>query len=305
MNIKTIPSITAFHRIAHLPQPEHPLISVVDYERVNYETDEMQFSIKIEYYSIAMKRNIGAKLRFGQTTYDFDEGVMSFMAPGQVLRIEPDPVPSPNKSGYLLLIHPDFLWNSPLGKQIRKYKFFDYAIHEALFLSEREENTIVNIFQQIRGEYQNNIDQFSQELIVSQLELLLKYADRFYHRQFLTRKITGYNMLDKVTSVINDWLEDDEMMRNGLPSVEGIAAKLNLSANYLSNLLKVNTGQTTQQLIHHKLIEKAKEDLLGTSLSISEIAYQLGFEHSQSFSKLFKNKTGQSPIAFRAGFKKS
>jgi AraC-like DNA-binding protein len=171
-----------------------------------------------------------------------------------------------------------------------------------LFLSEKEEDTLADILQHIRQECQQNIDTFSKGIIVSHIETLLRYADRFYHRQFITREKDNHQILERVEHLLNDYFNNDNLISKGLPTVAYIAQALNLSPKYLSSLLKVLTGQNTQQHIHEKLIEKAKEKLSTTSLSVSEIAYELGFEHLQSFSKLFKTKTKQSPLAFRASF---
>lgn len=302
MQVIRIKSITEYHRFRGVPNPENPLISLIDYSKVKFPEDGKPVNIVMDFYSIALKRNIGGKLYYGQQVYDFDEGLMSFIAPGQVLRVEIDPDIPNNRSGYLLQIHPDFLWNSPLAKSIKKYDFFDYSINEALFLSEKEEGIIINIFENIKQEYHTNIDKFSQDLIIAQIELLLKYSDRFYNRQFLTRKISNYQLLSKVEDFLNDYFNDENLADKSLPSVQFVAEKLNVSSNYLSSLLKIYTGQTTQQHIHNKLIEKAKEKLSTTNLSISEIAYELGFEHPSSFSKLFKNKTNVSPLEFRLSF---
>lgn len=302
MQVVKIKSITEFHRFRGVSNPEHPLISLIDYSKVKFPEDGKPVNIVMDFYSIALKRDIGGKLYYGQQVYDFDEGLMSFIAPGQVLRVEIDPNAPNNRSGYLLQIHPDFLWNSPLAKTIKKYEFFDYSINEALFLSEKEEIIITNIFENIKQEYHTNIDKFSQDLIIAQIELLLKYSDRFYNRQFLTRKISNHQLLSKVEDFLNDYFRDKNLADKSLPSVQFVANKLNVSSNYLSSLLKIHTGQNTQQHIHNKLIEKAKEKLSTTDSSISEIAYELGFEHPQSFSKLFKAKTKLSPLEFRASF---
>ena len=247
-----------------------------------------------------MKRGCD-KLLYGQQKYDFDEGLMAFMAPGQILRGEEGGVPS-RLEGWMLFIHPDFLWNTPLARKIRQYDYFNYAANEALFLSDKEEVLINDIVANIQQEYHSNIDKFSQEVIIAQLELLFTYAQRFYERQFITRKITNNKVLDRFEQVLMEYFEQGELLSKGLPSVQYLASQLNMSHKYLASLLKQLTGQTTQQHIHEKLIEKAKEKLSTTDLSVSEIAYELGFEHSQSFSKLFKSKTKQSPLEFRAGF---
>lgn len=285
-----------------LPHPEHPLISVIDYSKVQYPDGEQDLKWIQDFYIIALKRNVQAKFNYGQQPYDFDSGVLSFFAPGQLLQVEIKPDVVVNQSGWLLLLHPDFLWNTPLAGQIKQYDFFQYKVNEALFLSEKEERVLAEIFLSIEREYRSNMDKFSQSLIVNQLEYLMIYADRFYNRQFLTRKITNHQILDKLEILLNNYFAGDRAIENGIPTVQFVADSLNLSANYLSTLLKVLSGQSTQQFIHDKLIEQAKEKLSSTDLSISEIAYSLGFEHSQSFSKLFKTKTNTSPVAFRSSF---
>jgi AraC-like DNA-binding protein len=298
-----IKTISEFHQLNHLPPPEHPLISVVDYAQVAAAKKENQTQSTVaDYYSIAVKRGLTGKMRYGQQEYDFDEGVMYFLAPGQVLQAIPAPGVHLQPSGWILLFHPNFLWNTPLAKTINKYEFFDYSVNEALFLSEKEETILNNIIENIRQEYNSNIDKFSQNIIISQIETLLNYSERFYQRQFITRKITNHKILNRLEDVLSEYFNSDSLSIRGLPTVQYIAGTLNVSPNYLSDLLKVLTGQSTQQHIHDKLIEKAKEKLSTTDLSISEIAYELGFEHPQSFSKLFKNKTNVSPLEFRQSF---
>ena len=239
---------------------------------------------------------------YGQQQYDFDEGVLYFMAPNQVLRVNNNPNEAWKRSGWLLLIHPDFLWNTPLATKIKQYEFFDYAVNEALFLSEKEEEILNNIIQCIRQEYHSNIDRFSQNIIISQIETLLNYSERFYQRQFFTRKITNHGILDRLEKLLGDYFNNHDLLAKGLPTVQYVAQTLHLSTGYLSSLLKVLTGQSTQQHIHDKLIAKAKEKLSTTDLSVGEIAYELGFEHPQSFNKLFKTKTNLSPLEFRQSF---
>lgn len=295
-----VKSVSEFHRLRGLPQPEHPLISVVNYADLveNSGTDGRGFIF--DYYTISLKRGVG-KMFYGQQQYDFDEGVMYFMSPGQILRVNPSNNQT-DRSGWILLVHPDFLWNTALAQQIKKYEFFDYEVNEALFLSDKEEATLNNIVQNIKQEYHSNIDQFSQNIIISQIETLLNYAERYYQRQFITRKITNHQILGKLAHLLDTYFNSGEVINNGLPTVQYIAETLHVSPSYLSSLLKTLTGQSTQQHIHDKLIEKAKEKLSTTVLTISEIAYELGFEHPQSFSKLFKTKTNLSPIEFRQSF---
>lgn len=300
-HIRRIKTISEFHEISGLPKAEHPLISLVDYGLVNYQTDEKEICWVQDFYSIGLKRNIQGKFKYGQQQYDFDEGLLSFVSPGQLVKLTVDK-PAVPPSGVLLFFHPDFLWNTPLAKNIKQYDFFGYAVNEALFMSEKEEKIIADILQNIQREYQSNIDKFSQNIIIGQIEVLLNYCDRFYERQFLTRKITNHHILEKLEEVLEKYINSDDLLNKGLPTVQYIAGELNISPNYLGSLLKTLTQQTTKQIIQDKLIQKAKEKLSITQLSVSEIAYELGFEHPQSFNKFFKKQTGQSPVEFRSSF---
>lgn len=295
-----IRTISEFHSKRGLPAPHHPLISVIDGCSVKPSDKEIFSNLILDFYTIFIRRNLCGRLKYGQQQYDFDEGIMFFIAPNQVFGIEINEHSNTSPEGWFLLIHPDFLWNSTLAKKIRRYEFFDYAVNEALFLSEKEETILNQVIQNIKQEYTSNIDKFSQGIIISQIETLLNYAERFYQRQFITRKITNHQILDGVEELLNEYFSNDQS--TGLPTVQFISEKLNVSPNYLSGLLKSLTGQSTQQLIHEKLIEKAKEKLSTTNLSVSEIAYELGFEHPQSFSKFFKIKTNLSPLTFRSSF---
>ncbi|MBT1686965.1 helix-turn-helix domain-containing protein [Dawidia soli] len=297
-----VKTLTEFHRLRGLPKPEHPLISVIDYSKIVRPPEISQVNWVLDFYNISLKRGINAKMKYGQQEYDFDEGVMFFIAPNQVFRIEAEPGATTDQSGWMLLIHPDFFWNTGLAKSVRQYEFFDYSVNEALFVSEKEETMIHQIIQNIRLEYHSNIDKFSKQIIVSHIETLLSYAERFYNRQFITREKSNHQILNRLEKLLSDYFDHEKVSAKGLPVVQDIAFALNVSPKYLSTLLKVLTGKNTQQHIHEKLIEKAKEKLSTTHLSVSEIAYDLGFEHPQSFSKLFKTKTRQSPLEFRASF---
>jgi AraC family transcriptional regulator, transcriptional activator of pobA len=295
-------TISEFHQFRQLPKPEHPLVSVINVESIKRLNHIEPVNLVLDFYCIALKRNFNGKMKYGQQEFDFDEGIMIFMAPGQVFSIELTGDESLKHSGWILYIHPDFLWHTALAQKIKQYGFFNYSVHEALFLSDKEEMAIATIMQHIAQEYHSNIDKFSQDVIIAQLELMFTYAERFYNRQFITRKITNHKILDRLESILSTYFNSDELITKGLPSVQYISDQLNVSPNYLSGLLKVLTGQSTQQHIHDKLIEKAKEKLSTTDLSVSEIAYELGFEHPQSFSKLFKTKTNLSPLDFRQSF---
>ena len=293
-----IKTISEGHRLTGMEMPKHPLISLVDISQFKNHSDV--HAVIFDFYVISIKRGCD-NLLYGQQKYDFDEGLMAFMAPGQVLRGEKGGAPA-GLEGWILFVHPDLLWNTSLAKKIKQYDFFGYTSNEALFLSEKEEHTINDIIGKIKQEYDSNIDGFSQGIIVAHLETLLSYAERFYNRQFITRKKASHQVLDEMEILLDNYFNDSDLETKGLPSVNYLADELNVSSSYLSSLLKSLTGQSTQQHIHGKLIEKAKEKLSTTTLSVSEIAYELGFEHPQSFSKLFKAKTKISPLEFRQSF---
>lgn len=299
-----IRTITEFHEFRGLPGPDHPLISVVDYSAIRHDADIKELSWTLDFYSVSIKRTSNSKIKYGQQAYDFDEGMMFFMAPGQVfsITIDPDTQKWATHSGWILLIHPDFLWNTPLAGKIKNCEFFGYSVNEALFLSEKEERILLDIIKNIEHEYRSTIDTFSQNIIISQIDTLLNYSERFYQRQFITRKIANHKILDSLEALLSAYFNSESLVTEGLPTVQQVAAQLNLSPGYLTGALKMLTGKNTQQHIHEKLIERAKEKLSTTALSVSEIAYELGFEHSQSFSKLFKNKTRLSPLEFRKSF---
>ena len=296
-----IKTISEYHQLKGLSKPEHPLVSVIHLDEMDIATTT-QTSWVFDFYSIALKRNFDAKVKYkyGQQTYDFDEGVMFFIAPNQIFSVQTDN--SYKLSGWMLLVHPDFLLQTSLVKTIKQYEYFSYLANEALYLSSKEEKIIINIFKSIQQEYVSNIDKFTQPVIINQIELLLNFSDRFYHRQFITRKINNHQILTRLEKILEEHFNNDNLIKEGLPTVQNIAKSINISPNYLSSLLKVLTGQSTQQHIHDKLIEKAKEKLSMTNLSITEIAYELGFEHSQSFSKMFKTKTNLSPMKYRQSF---
>lgn len=300
-NLIHIHTVKDFHLQNQMPEPEHPLISLVDYGALHKE--EGHFHFVQGFYSIALKKDVIGKYRYGQKSFDFDGGLMTFFAPQQVLQVvytKDDVDQSP--SGFILLIHPDFLWNTILAEKIKRYDFFGYDVHEALFLSQKEEKIVLGIFQQIQQEYSGNMDHFSKDIIISQISLLLNYSERFYKRQFLTRDKNNHEILSLFDKLLDTYIHGNTLEKKGLPSVHWISNEMRMSADYLSSTLKHITGQTARQHIQNKIIEKAKERLSTTHLSVSEIAFELGFEHSQSFNKLFKQKTKQTPLEFRALF---
>lgn len=296
-----INSISEQYQLLSLPKPQHPLIGVFNFKDITYNNKELTNNFTLNFYCIALKKEFKGKFKYGQNYYDFDEGIMSFISPGQLLSVVEDKDDNPTE-GCCLVFHPDFIANYSLAKNIKNYGFFSYALNEALYLSEKEEFMVESIMNNIKNEYSSGIDIYSQDVLVSQVELLLNYSNRFYNRQFITRKSANNSILSNLENILTDYFNKEKMQETGLPTVNYIAQELNVSANYLSDMLRSLTGQSTQQHIHNKLIEKAKESLTTTALSVSEIAYQLGFERPQSFNKLFKNKTNVSPLEFRASF---
>jgi len=292
-------SLSDLHRVLGMPKPLHPLISLVENNGNEIDLSKLPGLFTHDFYKISYKRNLSGKIKYGQGYYDFDEGGMLFKAPRQVSAngdIEQD------HSGYTLLFHPDFLATYPLAKRIKNYGFFSYSVNEALHVSDREKEIIISIFKNIHEELKNQIDDFSQDVIISQIETLLNYSNRFYKRQFITRKSVGSDLLIKFEEILDEYFANEKGRTQGIPTVQFLAESLNLSPSYLSDMLRNLTGQSAQQHIHYKLVEKAKEKISTTSSTISEIAYELGFEHPSSFNKLFKSKTNLSPSAFRQSF---
>ncbi|WP_420151057.1 helix-turn-helix domain-containing protein [Spirosoma sp.] len=302
MNI--INSLSEFHRLLSIPPPLHPLVSIVHVSEIHAITSDVWKKFTTNFYTISLKNNIQSKVKYGQNYYDFDRGTMVFTAPKQVQSVEVETANTFNEtsgSGYVLLFHPDFLGKHSLSVSIKEYSFFSYAVNEALHLSEKEENNVIDILKKIDEEYQH-IDSHTQGIILAQIDVLLQYSNRFYQRQFITRKAINVDLLTRTEGLISEYFNSEMGLKRGVLTVESLANQLNLSANYLSDALRSLTGQSTQQHIHEKLIEKAKEYLIVSNLSVSEIAYNLGFERPQSFNKLFKAKTNQSPLEFRDSF---
>jgi AraC family transcriptional activator of pobA len=292
-------SITDIHRALGLPAPLHPLITLIDTTANQLNTTHFPRYDVLPFYKIGCITKLAGRFNYGQAYYDFTEGSMLFTAPKQVVGSDAD---YENLAGYVLFVHPDFLQGYPLLNKIKKYGYFSYSSNEALHLSEQEKATILAVFTIMEQEFNSRIDDFSQDVLVAQIELLLTYAERFYKRQFNTRKVANNELLLRFEDTLNSFFGEETMGIQGVPTVGSIAEKMTLSPRYLSDLLRAWTGKNSQQHIHEKLIEKAKEKLSTTALSVSEVAYQLGFEHSQSFSKLFKLKTKLSPLEFRRSF---
>lgn len=297
---KKFSSLTEALQAMGLPGPKHPLVALIG-TGTDAEVRPPAGGHVLSFYKVSYKPRLSGRIRYGQGHYDFDEGGLLFAAPGQVMG-GGEELSSGACSQYTLLIHPDLLWNYPLAKKIRQYGFFSYAANEALHLSESEKAKVIAIFESIGEELDNRIDELSQDVIVAQIELLLTYAERFYKRQFITRKVVNSDLLEKLEKILSAYFADEQALSGGIPTVQYLAGQLNLSPSYLSDMLRTLTGQNAQQHIHEKLIEKAKEKLSTTNLSVSEVAYALGFEHPQSFSRLFKARTELSPMEFRRSF---
>jgi AraC family transcriptional activator of pobA len=289
-------SLSELNRVLGLPKPLHPMLSLVNYADMKKPFDEQPKAFLLNFYKISYKFNLTGKIGYGQHTYDFDEGRMAFVAPHQVLsRGEADR----DLSGYTLLFHPDLIRGYPLAAKIRNYGFFSYAANEALFPSDKEKKNIFWVFDRIRDELKGTIDDSTQDVLVSYIETLLLYSNRFYKRQFITRKPVTSQLLTRLEKLLNDYFEGDMALHNGLPTVEYLAQQLSVSPRYLSDMLRAITGQSAQAHIQAKVIDKAKEYLTSSELSIGEIAYQIGFKQPQSFNKLFKRRTNSTPVEFR------
>lgn len=293
-----ISSISELHSVLQLPKPLHPLISLVDNTKMSIDKHYLDRSFTLGFFKISYKFSENGKMGYGQGYYDFNEGGMMFTAPNQVLTADENA----EYFGYTIFIHPDFLRNYLLSKNIKKYGFFSYDTNEALHLSEKEKILILGLLNNINDELNTAIDEISQDVIVSYIDVLLNYSNRFYKRQFITRKTVNHDLLANMDEILDNYFNKQETLTKGLPTVEFLASELNLSTHYLSDMLRNLTGQNAQQHIHEKLIEKAKEYLTTTNFSVSEVAYQLGFEHSQSFSKLFKKKTHMTPLSYKLSF---
>lgn len=297
--IHIVKTVSELHQLMLYPKPKHPLVSVLDLKDIDIVSNKRVWeSYTTNFYTISMKYGLRGKMKYGQNRFDFDEGVLMCVGPNQVMSIEN--MDEVDIMGYALILNPDFLLAHPLAKKIKEYDFFSYQANEALFLSDQEQRIVINLLELIKSEYENNIDGFSREVMLSNIDLLLVYINRYYNRQFITRKSFHNDMLYKVEKLLADYYTNKE--HDNLPSVQYLADELHLSAAYLSDMLKNYTGLSAQQHIHQSVIDKAKELLTITELSVSEIAYELGFQHPQSFTKLFKQKTKQAPLKYRRSF---
>ena len=292
-------SISALMRRMDQPKPLHPLVAMINYNNVKVALTDAGNKFSLDFYKISFKTSFNGKVKYGHGYYDFEEGGLAFLAPNQIVTMSDD---ANDYEGYSLFFHPDLIRNYQLGNTIQNYGFFSYSISEALHLSEKEKIDISLLFQAISKELDNNIDHFSQDVLVSQIELLLNYSNRFYNRQFITRKSIHNDLIGRMNIFLSDRFDQQKTSLTGLPSVQEVSDHLQVSPRYLTDMLKSLTGQSAQQHIHNQLVERAKNRLTNTTLTIAEIAYNLGFEHPQSFNKLFKQKTNISPLEFRQSF---
>ena len=297
-----VSSITQAHEMLQIEAPRHPLITVWEdsqFLQENRENFKQYEGLKIAFdmYSIMFKSNRSGSMGYGRTSYDFQHGTLIFIAPGQPVSVPTHEEEDPD--GWSLSFHPDLIRKTPLGQSIDRYSFFEYESNEALHLSQEEQEHIFHVVKQIRKEYSQNLDQHSSRLIVSNLELLLDYCLRFYDRQFYTRSSVSSDLVTDFERLLKSYFNNEKPVELGIPTVSYFGEALNMSPSYLSDLLKKETGTSAKGHINDMLVNKAKSALLGTNLSVSEIAYDLGFEHPQSFTRLFKSKAGVSPKEYR------
>ncbi len=293
-----IDNTTTLNEALNQGKPKHPLISVADFSKVDF-VERSNMKAVSEFYCIMVKNLVSGSLKYGRNYYDFQDGTLFFLSPNQVIAIE-DPKQCDEVWGWGLFFHPDLIRGTSLSKKMKDYTFFHYDVNEALHLSDHEKEMLTNIVGNISLELDRGIDKHSQSVIVSTIELLLNYCMRFYDRQFITRTNANKDVISKFENFLSDYFNSNRSQEEGMPTVKICAEAMNLSANYLTDLLKKETGKNTQEHIHYHVIEAAKEKLLSSSVSVSEIAYSLGFEYPQYFSKIFKKKTGVTPAGYRS-----
>ncbi len=293
-----IESISDMHDVFGLSKPKHPLVSVIRFKNTQIQAEYHHLRCALGMYCISHKNETEGSMRYGRNSYDFREGSMLFIKPGQVISYDGHQS-SVEDPGWALLFHPDLIRKAELGKTIDEYSFFSYDITEALHLSHDEKQSLNELVAKIEKEYQQNIDRYSQKLIISNIELLLDYCTRYYDRQFYTRTNLNKDVLAKFEQLLKEYYSNGIQLSIGVPSVNYCGKELNMSPKYLSDLLKKETGKNAKAHIDDFLINKAKNRLLGSMESVSEIAYDLGYEYSQHFSKIFKSKTGMSPSEYR------
>lgn len=296
--IYRVQTISQLHEIAGFEKPKHPLVTVIDYSKVNVSQPPASASFICSFYAVNFKKH--CEFVYGRQLFDHQEGTLHCIAPEQIITVDREKE-TQSSEGWGLYFHPELIRNTSLGKKINEYSFFMYGANEALHVSDQEKQTLLTILKQMEAEYHTNIDHYSHDLIVSNIELLLNYCNRYYGRQFITRTNQNKDIIVKFEEFISAYINSGDLKVKGLPTVKHCAEEMNLSANYFSDLLKSETGKNTQDHIHYYLLEKAKSMLHNHNATINEIAYELGFEYPQYFSKLFKKKVGVSPTLYRAG----
>jgi AraC-like DNA-binding protein len=297
-NIFHIKSVSQFFEAIHWQKPTHPLIGVIDVSKIDFSNADQIKNSKIvaDLYSIVLKDGT-CGMQYGRNKYDFEEGVLQFMAPNQIVTTEDSF--SQSTYGFFLVFHPDLIRNFDLGKKIKQYSFFNYSVYEALHLSQKEEQTLIAIVENITSELTKNIDKHSLEILVSNIQLLLNYSQRFYERQFITRSNSSSDIVTKLEEMIHHYYDEKLQLKLGPPAAEYFASKANYSTNYLSDLLKKETGKSVKDHIDDYVIDLAKTALGSSSKTINEVAFDLGFNYPHYFSRLFKKKTGETPREFR------
>ena len=291
---KSIAEIRAFFG---LDKPTHPLITILDTEKLAYGEETVGNRFSSDLFCIALKDS-SCGIDYGRNSYDFDDGVLIFTAPKQVITVK-KPQALKEMKGWMLYFHPDLIRNTTLGSKIDSYNFFNYEVNEALHLSENEQNTLNQIVQLIQDEIKERIDNHSQQVLVSNIELLLNYSKRFYERQFNTRSASHIDIVSKVELLVKDYYKENQLIEKGQPTIQYLADNCHLSASYLSDLLTKETGRSAKDHINDFLVDKAKHLLLNSTDSISRIAYTLGFNYPHYFGRLFKQKTGKTPQEYR------
>ncbi len=291
-------SIADLHKLFNLGNSQHPLVAVLDFSQVSEQVHQNS-KISTDFYSIMFKNYCKNNIKYGRKAIDFQDGNLICIAPNQTIEIDNEIEPRENMLGWGLFFHPDLIRATSLNDKLKSYSFFNYEVSEALHLSDKEKNILLECVQKIQSELQENIDVHSQYIIVSTIELLLNYCSRFYGRQMITRSQTNKSILIQIENILTNYFAETKLKEQGLPTVKFLADNVHLSPSYLSDLLKKETGKNAQEHIHFYLIEEAKNYLINTEKNINEIAYSLGFEYPQYFNKLFKQKTGKTPLEFR------
>lgn len=297
--IVRINNIAQVHDFYGLEKPMHPLVSVIPIDEKITGIDYGDANYAFDFYHISLKLGIAGSLIYGRNSYDFQEGTIVFIKPNQTVKVEQNEGPIEG-SGWTLIFHPDLIRKSELGRTIDNFSFFSYDVHEALHLSEKERDSLTDLVHKIESEYNQHIDKHSQELIISNIELLLKYCSRYYDRQFYTRSNLNKDFITQFESLLSTYFNSEKPLELGVPSVKYFGSEMNMSSHYLSDMLRKETGSGAQDHIYKHLIERAKTLLLGSNDTISQVAYSLGFEYPNHFSKLFKKKVGMSPAEYRS-----